>query len=127
MLVPTGAEGKYEYDPSIPAGSGGGGGGGSSDFSIAHVTITNNASNSFVLFIPWLAPVDDDYYLSSQVSSGDIDSSGYTMDIVLYKGTAYLMLDSEQGFEFAFTGDITGDTNLTIITGDGTITITDSK
>lgn len=28
MLVPTGAEGKYEYDPSIPAGSGGGGGGG---------------------------------------------------------------------------------------------------
>ena len=30
MLVPTGAEGKYEYDPSIPAGSGGGGGGGES-------------------------------------------------------------------------------------------------
>ena len=29
MLVPTGAEGKYEYDPSIPAGSGGGGGGSS--------------------------------------------------------------------------------------------------
>lgn len=29
MLVPTGAEGKYEYDPSIPAGSGGGGGSGS--------------------------------------------------------------------------------------------------
>jgi hypothetical protein len=25
MLVPTGAEGKYEYDPSIPEGSGGGG------------------------------------------------------------------------------------------------------
>lgn len=38
MLVPTGAEGKYEYDPSIPAGSGGGGGGGSSAYTITLIS-----------------------------------------------------------------------------------------
>lgn len=40
MLVPTGAEGKYEYDPSIPAGSGGGGGGGggSSSYTITLIS-----------------------------------------------------------------------------------------
>ena len=37
MLVPTGAEGKYEYDPSIPAGSGGGG-----DITVESLSVTEN-------------------------------------------------------------------------------------
>lgn len=39
MLVPTGAEGKYEYDPSIPEGSGGGGGGGGGESTNLYVRI----------------------------------------------------------------------------------------
>ena len=154
MLVPTGAEGKYEYDPSIPAGSGGGGditveslsvtendtytapagkayspvvvnvagGGGSSDFSIAHVTITTTATHPFLIEGPCLA--GDGIYVG--IPSEFIDGS--PIDIVMYKGNAYLVFVSEYSdYNFVLTGDITRDGTDIFVTGDGTITITDNK
>ena len=36
MLEPTGKQGSYTYDPSVPAGTGGGGGSGSGEMLIVH-------------------------------------------------------------------------------------------
>lgn len=150
MLVPTGAEGKYEYDPSIPAGSGGGGDitveslsvtendtytapagkayspvvvnvpGGSSDYTIAHVTFTNNSSHHFAIAGPTL-------YEGIMYPTMDSDDMvGDVFDIVLYKGVATLaVVDTEEMFSFTVTGDIVaGRTSLTV-SGDGTVVIAD--
>lgn len=100
----------------------GGGGGGSSDFSIAHVTMTNTATHPFLIEGPCLA--DDGMYHG--IPSEFIDGS--SIDIAMYKGWAYLVFASEYSdYDFALTGDITKDGTDIYVTGDGTITITDSK
>lgn len=102
--------------------NGGGGGGGSSDFSIAHVTMTNTATHPFLIEGPCLA--GDGIYVG--IPSEFIDGS--PIDIVMYKGNAYLVFVSDSSdYTFVLTGDITRDVTDIFVTGDGTITITDGK
>lgn len=124
MLVPTGAEGKYEYDPSIPAGSGGGGGGGGGgDLSSATVTFINTALGKYyaVLF-PTFEPGDPGLR-ASPLAVGDEVS----VTTPLYKGVAYInpqIQIQEMNYDVmpTFTGGISLDDGLIKITGDGTIT-----
>ena len=68
MLVPTGAEGKYEYDPSIPAGSGGGG-----DITVESLSVTENDT--------YTAPAGKAYSpVVVNVSGGG--SSNYTITLI---------------------------------------------
>ena len=70
MLVPTGAEGKYEYDPSIPAGSGGGG-----DITVESLSVTENDT--------YTAPAGKAYSpVTVNVSGGGGDLSSATVTII---------------------------------------------
>ena len=138
MLVPTGAEGKYEYDPSIPAGSGGGGditveslsvtendtytapagkayspvvvnvSGGGGDLSTARVTLKNSAEGKFYTFNMTIINKD-----LSGVSYANVTVYDETMvEIPLYKGTAYVPLlvhEADESVMPVMTGDITLD------------------
>ena len=98
------------------------GGGDSSDFSIAHVTMTNTARHPFTIRGANL--YEDE--ISLGIDSEDIDGS--PIDIVMYKGSAHLTFTSEYSdYNFVLTGDITRDNYYFLVTGDGSITITDSK
>lgn len=156
MLVPTGTEGKYEYDPSIPAPSGGGGditveslsatenktytapagkayspvvvnvsggGGGGGDLSTARVTLKNSAESKFYTYNMTIINKD-----LSGVSFANITVyDETTVEIPLYKGTAYVPLkvhDADESVMPVMTGDITLDmpTSSFKVTGDGSIT-----
>ena len=94
--------------------SGGGGGGGSSDFSTAQVTVVNNTAT-----VAFYAPC---YYDDGDDSCADVMTSA-TNNIILYKGIAYALL-SEPATAVA-TGSIEVADTVIIITGDGTITISE--
>ena len=120
MLVPIpGSDGSYNYDPSIPAPSGGGGGG-SSDYTIAHVTLTNNSSHHFAIAGATL-------YEGTMYPTIDSDDMvGDVLDIVLYKGVAILaVVDTEESFSFTVTGDIVAGRTTLTVSGDGTVVIAD--
>lgn len=102
--------------------SGGGGGGGSSDFSTAQVTIINNSSSSsLIMSVPNLFMGEMYSYLNKADITGDVQ------EIVLYKGKCTAMVTySNTGVALSCTGDITISGLSAIITGDGTITISDN-
>ena len=125
MLVPTGAEGKYEYDPSIPAGSGGGGGGGgSSDFSSAKVTFLNSAPTTYYEVATYGIFNDA---VSTEILTVTFDGQEQTVEVPLYKGKAMIGMAG-----FRNVGPVlpttTGGVELDldnfcfVVTGDGTIT-----
>ena len=101
-------------------------GGGSSDYSIAEVVFTNNATHLFNIIVPNL--YEDSMY--SSIDSEDIDGET-PFDIVLYKGSAiaYIQMNDTSQTQADFsscTGDIEIYNSTTIyISGDGTATIAD--
>ena len=99
--------------------SGGGGGGGSSDFSTAEVTVT--VPNEVTLIIPWALDEGDVHTLSNIIA--DVDSE--TINIVMYKGRADAFVWGEYG-SIVVTGDILEIDGEFIITGNGTITVSNS-
>lgn len=117
------ADGNTPYVPS---------GGGSSDFTIAKLTFINNASASasFVLAVPVLL-TDEETLMFSYLGAAEGAGGGDTYDVVLYKGQVFaelLALEQNTAAEIIMTvsGDIELDGSTTaIITGDGTITISD--
>lgn len=122
MLVPTGAEGKYEYDPSIPAGSGGGGGGGGGDFSTAKVTFINS-DDTKVYTVAKLVMIRGSYM---EVENLTVNSSE-AVDLVLYKGSTYVSEFDDIDYDTppVVTGNISidADAGEFVITGDGSITL----
>ena len=122
MLVPTGAEGKYEYDPSIPAPSGGGGGGGGGDFSTAKVTFINSDDTKMYV-VNKLAMIQGSYM---EVGSVSVQSSE-AVDLVLYKGSTYVSEFENIDYDTppVVTGNISFDADAGefVITGDGSITL----
>lgn len=97
------------------------GGGGSSDFSIANVTVINNASDEFQLIMPNIFGNKIYAFIDSEdFESGDV------LQVPLYKGSIVgLSLNSDA--ELRITGEgnvITSAVGVVIgITGDCTITI----
>lgn len=131
MLVPTGAEGKYEYDPSIPAGSGGGGGGGGGDFSYINVTFINSDgpnSNPYDLIYAY---TDDEYgLLYSSIASIGAFEPEMIIPLLAYKGRITLSIyDNMQNVDDSTPPVVTGnivfddDRGEFAITGEGTITL----
>lgn len=102
---------------------GGGGGGGSSDFSIAHVTLTNTAQNSryYSVRCPHIVREFMEY------TTEDVTTIAPKMlDVVLYKGEQYLLtMDWDTSIAPVISGDITYDSeeDAFIITGDGSISL----
>ena len=123
MLVPIpGSDGSYNYDPSIPAPSGGGGGGGGGDLSPASVILKNSAEGKFYTYKMTIINKD-----LNSMSFADITVyDETTVEIPLYKGTAYvplLVYDADESVMPVVTGDITLDQSGTFkVTGDGSIT-----
>lgn len=105
---------------------GAGSGGGSSDFSIAHVTVTFEGG---IRLVPLFAPV------AAATASNpmfDADTSGIVMDVILYKGTGIIYYDTIGGTvdppAFEVSGDITYDGEIQfVVTGDGTIAASPSS
>ena len=91
------------------------GGGGGGDFSIAEVTITNATLSDVDCGIPY---INQDYDDSEALRSIPADDERICA-IILYKGTAYIYIDSE---DIEVTGGVSIDDGI-IVTGDGTITI----
>lgn len=98
-------------------------GGGSSDFSIAHVTLTNTAQNGryYSVRCPHILREYMEY------TTEDITTIAPMMlDVVLYKGEQYiLILDWDTSIAPVISGDITYDSeeDVFIITGDGSISL----
>ena len=92
------------------------GGGGSSDFSKAEVTIINSSRSD----VPCAIPIAVDEHNNAEAISRIRGDAENTYKVILYKGTACLLFDSE---DIAVTGAITIDDGLVFVTGDGTITI----
>ena len=90
--------------------------GGSSDFSTAEVNIKNQ-SGAAVYCAFSVASDSEDKAVGVDTILRDAD---ITYNVILYKGYAYLMIDSEN---IAVTGNIST-TNGIVVSGDGTITIT---
>lgn len=103
--------------------------GGSSDFSTAQVTIVNNAPDS-VSFNLSLAITRSEGGKSGTL--GNLSSyqigSGMVVDVVLYKGLAAMELTSFDEYDFTIeaSGDAQVMSHIGMITGDCTITISDS-
>lgn len=91
MLVPTGAEGKYEYDPSVPAGTGGGGGSGSGEMLIVHQDEDTGA-----LDMTW-KQIDDALSKGLFVCIMDEEYDGHQIRII--SSTAYY---SEEGKYYVY-------------------------
>lgn len=113
-----------DAQPTSAEAPGGEGGGGESDFSVAHVTITNNSNGDFRLLLPNVNTFNNsaDGYIDSADIDGEIE-----LDVILYKGKASItpnVSETSEPISFTATGAIqitgfgTGE-----ITGDGTITI----
>lgn len=99
-----------------------GGGGGESDFTTAEVTVT--AFDPGVTFaMPVIITYDDVPMLAPSVG---VNSTPKTLMVPLYKGKAVLV-DEDYGESAVITGDIEYDEDLEayIISGDGTITLTE--
>lgn len=103
-------------------------GGGSSDYSIASVVFTNNATDDFAIAIPWIFEGS----MNSFIDYEDIDGET-PFDIVLYKGEAMgtiMYSDVDAHTQIVFS-ESTGDTeiayNSIYINGDGTATIADES
>lgn len=103
-----------------------GGGGGESDFSTAEVTVINDAANEFLLIIPNIF----DNILASELDSADIDPDT-PLIVPLYKGRieiGYPAISFEQK-NFSYLGSEGVSVNQfgkVVISGTGTLTITDS-
>lgn len=153
MLVPTGAEGKYEYDPSIPAGSGGGGG----DITVEALSVTANntytapAGKAYspvtvnvsggggdfsTAKVTFINSDDTKFYTvyslvmirGSYMEVGKMEvSSSEAVDLVLYKGSTYVSEFDDIDYETppVVTGNISFDADMGefVITGDGSITL----
>lgn len=92
-------------------------GGGSSDFSTAEVQISNKKRVSVSCAIPI---VETEYNVADALLDIEADLDNRPYEVILYKGTAFLIIDSE---DVSVTGDIViGDDGITV-TGNGTITI----
>lgn len=91
------------------------GGGGSNDFSTAEVTVNNET-----MFAPMLAYIDNTNGVVSRMGASGV------YDVVLYKGKANGTLLAPSA-SVSVTGNITfdDDTYEFVVTGDGTITITE--
>lgn len=98
------------------------GGGGSSDFSTAEVTVTA-FDPGVTLAMPVIITFDDVPMLAPSVG---VNSTPKTLIVPLYKGKAVLV-DEDYGESAVITGDIEYDEDLEayIISGDGTITLTE--
>lgn len=101
----------------------GGGGGGSSDFSIAHVALTNTAQNGryYSVKCPHILGEYMEY------TTEDITTIAPMMlDVVLYKGEQYILtFDWDTSTAPVISGDVTYDSEgeAFIITGDGSISL----
>lgn len=99
---------------------GGGGGGGGGDFSTATVTITKNTIYQFDVALPI---VDGDYLYGVTGS----DWATGEKQVVLYKNycEGLIITSSTDKITVTGTGGVTIDGMFVMVTGDGTITITD--
>ena len=96
------------------------GGGGSSDFTTAEVTITNNTSNQLIFAVPYIALYDEDEVLYSLAYFPA--NKTIALNIVLYKGSVRMVLNSGNPPSATCTGDIRGKGTAFNISGNGTIT-----
>lgn len=99
-------------------GGSSGGGGGSSDFSTATVTITNNTIYQFDLALPI---VDGDYLYGVMGGSWATGEK----QVVLYKNYCEGNIITNAKIAVTGTGGVTTDGTFVMVTGDGTLTITD--
>ena len=104
------------YDVAVARKLSSGGGGGSSDFSTAEVTITNVTRTDVACAIPFV----DNVYEDAEVLTIIPMDEEKTYNVILYKGSAYFEIDSEN---ITVTGDLSTEDNGIIVTGNGTITI----
>ncbi len=97
------------------------GGGGSSDFSTAEVTIVNNYRYGAEIEVA----IADSENSSTDFSTTVGTNSTATINVILYKGTAYAEVNAGQDFDYNIEteGDIDLDGTEAFITGDCTITI----
>ena len=103
------------------APSGGGGGGG--DFSVANVTFVNNTASPYAFDAP-------SYFVEGEEAGSS--PSAYAerqrtsvVPIILYKGVGFAYLDVNPAPTLSATGDIEIDDTDLIISGDGTVTISE--
>lgn len=103
------------------------GGGGSSDFSTAEVTVTVNGANPITIYVPCTLydEMSGVYTADNNIYCDPADA--VTREVILYKDLAWGMLPSGQDYTVSVTGSITYDMGYFEISGDGTITITESE
>lgn len=103
--------------------------GGSSDFSTVEVTFVNNSALRFDFSIPNIVDEEEETAALGNIDSAGI-GSGVTINVILYKGycLAALNMISQGTPVVALSGDISdlGNSNY-LITGDCTITLSDSE
>ena len=100
------------------------GGGGDSDFSIAKVTVINNAGRSANIVVVNAEAIEDNaaaVYLFRTINNG----ASLIMNIPLYRGKAYYN-PSGSGYNIEVSGDIVQSGVSYLVTGDGTLTLTAS-
>lgn len=99
---------------------GGGGGGGSSDFSIAKITFVTHSAQ--------ILPVMYGVVFEDVLWYGDGMYENAELNVPLYKGTANMPCAPFENLNVATTGGVVWDSENEqfIVTGDGTITITDA-
>lgn len=108
--------------------SGGGGGGGGGDYSTASVAISNNVEFSNDFDCPYIEDAHGD--IPAHVASTKYLGSGATatIDVVTYHGVAVGTI-GDTNLIYTVSGDITTERGeyevLFLITGDGSITITE--
>ena len=108
----------------------GGGGGGSSDFTTAKVTVINNAINTVYASIPA-------EYEENELGEGSpamlfcepffANGETTTINVPLYKGSCCVIDEPFQSYSLSIKGDIQRLEGMLLITGDGTITISDQQ
>ena len=104
------------------------GGGGSSDFSTAEVTFVNTTVDTFVIYMA--AAFHDDTAPEDDMTAATVGINASSTNIytaVLYHGAGMLQLPEGASYTMSATGDIAVYDNIAIITGDGTVTISDGN
>lgn len=97
--------------------------GGSSDFSTAEVTVVNNASMPFELYMPCTVDDDSEDYYTSTYSFYAEPNNTVQNQVILYKGECLAFIKTAP-YQVTISGDIDDDgASYYIITGDCTITI----